>query len=183
MGRGGEPAARAEGADGDADGKGREPLKRTPLYDIHRPLGAKMVPFAGWEMPVQYPSGILAEHRAVRSGAGVFDVSHMGEFEVTGPDRNAFVNRVTCNDVGALEAGGVQYSAHPHPRGDVRGRLHRLPIRRQDDDRGQRLEHRAGVGAHRRRSRAGSTSVSRTSRPRWASSPFRGHAPRRCSSR
>lgn len=92
-------------------------LKRTSLYDAHRALGAKMVPFAGWEMPVQYPTGILAEHHAVRSGAGVFDVSHMGEFEVTGPDRNALVNRVTCNDVGALESGGVQYSAILTPQG------------------------------------------------------------------
>ncbi|HKV73999.1 MAG TPA: glycine cleavage system aminomethyltransferase GcvT [Gemmatimonadales bacterium] len=86
-------------------------LRRTPLYAAHVALGAKMVPFAGWEMPVQYPTGILAEHKAVREGVGIFDVSHMGEFEVTGPDRNAFVNRVTCNDVGALDAGGVQYSA------------------------------------------------------------------------
>jgi aminomethyltransferase len=85
-------------------------LKRTALYDAHRALGAKMVPFAGWEMPVQYPTGILGEHHAVRTGAGIFDVSHMGEFEITGPDRNAFVNRVTCNDVSALESGGVQYS-------------------------------------------------------------------------
>jgi aminomethyltransferase len=85
-------------------------LKRTPLYDAHLALGAKLVAFAGWEMPVQYPTGILAEHQAVRTGVGVFDVSHMGEFEVTGPDRNAFVNRVTSNDVGALEPGGVQYS-------------------------------------------------------------------------
>jgi len=86
-------------------------LKHTPLADIHRALGAKMVPFAGWEMPVQYPAGIIAEHQTVRSGVGVFDVSHMGEFEVTGPDRNAFVNRLTTNDVAALEPGGVQYSA------------------------------------------------------------------------
>ena len=86
-------------------------LKRTALFDAHRSLGAKMVPFAGWEMPVQYPTGILAEHHSVRTGVGVFDVSHMGEFEITGPDRNAFVNRVTCNDVSALEPGGVQYSA------------------------------------------------------------------------
>ena len=85
-------------------------LRRTPLYDVHKSLGAKLVPFAGWEMPVQYPTGILAEHNAVRTGVGIFDVSHMGEFEITGPDRNAFVNRVTCNDVGALEAGHVQYS-------------------------------------------------------------------------
>jgi aminomethyltransferase len=68
-------------------------------------------------MPVQYPTGILAEHHAVRNGAGVFDVSHMGEFEITGPDRNAFVNRVTCNDVSALQAGGVQYSAILTPEG------------------------------------------------------------------
>ena len=64
-----------------------------------------MVPFAGWEMPVQYPSGILAEHKAVRTGVGIFDVSHMGEFEITGPDRNAFVNRVTCNDVARARGG------------------------------------------------------------------------------
>jgi aminomethyltransferase len=70
-----------------------------------------MVPFAGYEMPVQYPTGITAEHQAVRTNVGIFDVSHMGEFEVTGPDRNAFVNRVTCNDVGALASGQVQYSA------------------------------------------------------------------------
>lgn len=85
-------------------------LKRTPLADVHRALGGKMVPFAGWEMPVHYPTGILAEHQAVRTGVGVFDVSHMGEFEVSGPDRNAFVNRLTCNDVSALAAGDVQYS-------------------------------------------------------------------------
>lgn len=92
-------------------------LKRTALYDVHQALGAKLVPFAGWEMPVQYPTGILAEHHAVRTGAGIFDVSHMGEFEITGPDRNAFVNRITCNDVAALESGGVQYSALLTPEG------------------------------------------------------------------
>jgi aminomethyltransferase len=92
-------------------------LRRTALYEAHRALGAKMVPFAGWEMPVQYPTGILAEHHAVRREAGVFDVSHMGEFEITGPDRNAFVNRITCNDVAALEPGGVQYSAILTPEG------------------------------------------------------------------
>jgi aminomethyltransferase len=88
-----------------------ETLKRTPLYETHQALGGKMVPFAGWEMPVQYASGIMAEHKAVRTHAGLFDVSHMGEIEVTGPDRNAFVNRMTTNDVGALQAGEVQYSA------------------------------------------------------------------------
>ena len=95
------------------------PLHRTPLYDVHRALGAKMVPFAGWEMPVQYPGGILAEHRAVREGAGIFDVCHMGEFEVTGPDRNAFVNRITTNDVGALEPGQVQYSTLLNEQGTI----------------------------------------------------------------
>src|SRR5437764_9063823 len=86
-------------------------LKRTPLHDIHVSLGAKMVPFGGYEMPVTYRGGIAAEHRAVREAVGIFDVSHMGEFEITGPDRNAFVQRVTCNDVGALEPGQAQYSA------------------------------------------------------------------------
>src|SRR5881396_2864691 len=70
-------------------------LKRTPLHDIHVSLGAKMVPFGGYEMPVTYRGGIAAEHTAVREAVGVFDVSHMGEFEVTGPDRNAFVQRAT----------------------------------------------------------------------------------------
>ena len=94
-------------------------LRRTPIHAAHVALGAKMVPFAGWEMPVQYPGGILAEHRTVRQGAGVFDVCHMGEFEVTGPDRNAFVQRVTSNDVGALDAGQVQYSALLHENGGI----------------------------------------------------------------
>ncbi len=93
-------------------------LKRTPLFDVHRSLGAKMVPYAGWEMPVQY-SGILAEHRAVREDVGIFDVCHMGEFEVTGPDRNAFVQRITSNDVGALQPGQVQYSALLHETGGI----------------------------------------------------------------
>jgi aminomethyltransferase len=92
-------------------------LRQTPLADRHRALGAKMVPFAGWEMPVQYPTGIMAEHQAVRSGVGIFDVCHMGEFEVTGPDRNAFVNRLTCNDVSVLHSGGVQYSGLLTPEG------------------------------------------------------------------
>ncbi len=86
-------------------------LKRTPFYDQHIACGAKMVPFAGFEMPVQYRSGITKEHELVRTSVGVFDVSHMGEFEISGPDRNAFVNRLTCNDVGALEVGRAQYSA------------------------------------------------------------------------
>jgi aminomethyltransferase len=94
-------------------------LQRTPLFEVHRALGAKMVTFAGWEMPVHYPLGILAEHRVVREDVGIFDVCHMGEFEVTGPDRNAFVNRITTNDVAALEPGQVQYSCFLNERGGV----------------------------------------------------------------
>lgn len=94
-----------------------ETLAQTPLHAVHLELGGKMVPFAGYEMPVHYPTGILAEHQAVRTGVGIFDVSHMGEFEITGPDRNALVNRVTCNDVAALESGEVQYSAILTPEG------------------------------------------------------------------
>ena len=85
-------------------------LKRTPLYDVHVALGAKIVPFAGFEMPVQYPTGITAEHRAVREKAGLFDVSHMGEFVVRGPQAVDFVNYVTTNDVAALAPGQAQYS-------------------------------------------------------------------------
>jgi len=86
-------------------------LKRTPLHALHASLGAKLVPFGGYEMPVHYRDGIVAEHRAVRERVGVFDISHMGEFEVTGPDRNAFVQRVTCNNVAALAPGQAQYTA------------------------------------------------------------------------
>jgi aminomethyltransferase len=85
-------------------------LKRTPLYDLHRELGAKMVDFGGWDMPVQY-SGILEEHRAVRERVGLFDVSHMGELEVTGPGAFASLQGLTPNDVGKLADGRIQYSA------------------------------------------------------------------------
>jgi aminomethyltransferase len=84
-------------------------LKRTPLHDRHVAAGAKMVPFAGWEMPVQY-AGIKDEHLTVRSGAGVFDVSHMGEIETTGPDAEAFLQRILSNDVSKIAEGGAQYS-------------------------------------------------------------------------
>ena len=84
--------------------------KRTALHDIHVKLGAKMVPFAGFEMPVQYPSGITVEHKSVREGVGLFDVSHMGEFLITGPQAIDFVNYVTTNDVAALSVGQAHYS-------------------------------------------------------------------------
>lgn len=86
-------------------------LKRTPFHAIHVAAGAKMVSFAGFEMPIQYPSGITAEHNAVRKACGVFDVSHMGEFIVKGPQATDFVSYVTTNDVAALQVGQVHYSA------------------------------------------------------------------------
>ena len=94
-------------------------LKKTPLYEEHVALGAKMVPFAGFEMPVQYPTGIRGEHEAVRAAAGLFDVSHMGEFLVTGPDALGFVSFVTSNDPARLDAGKVQYSVLCHETGGI----------------------------------------------------------------
>ena len=85
-------------------------LRRTPLYSLHRELGAKLIDFGGWEMPVQY-TGILEEHRAVRERVGLFDVSHMGEFDVQGPDALAFLQRLTPNDVARLADGRIHYSA------------------------------------------------------------------------
>src|SRR5215510_7024573 len=85
-------------------------LKRTPLYSLHRELGAKLIDFGGWEMPVQY-SGILEEHRAVRERAGIFDVSHMGELEFTGPRAFEALQRLTHNDVSKLADGRCHYSA------------------------------------------------------------------------
>ena len=92
------------------------PAKRTPLYSLHRELGAKMVDFGGWEMPVQY-SGILEEHRAVRERVGLFDVSHMGELEFTGPDAQASLQALTPNDVSKLADGRCHYSAFLTERG------------------------------------------------------------------
>lgn len=86
-------------------------LHKTPLHSRHVALGAKMVPFAGFDMPVQYPTGITGEHRAVRDQAGLFDVSHMGEFEVRGPDAETLVQKITVNDVTRCEVGQAQYSA------------------------------------------------------------------------
>ena len=96
-----------------------ETLRRTPFHGIHAALGAKLVPFAGFEMPVQYPTGITEEHRAVRERVGLFDVSHMGEFVVRGPQAVALVNHVTTNDVAALAVGQVQYSTILNERGTI----------------------------------------------------------------
>ena len=97
---------------------GDAPLKETPLRDRHVALGARVVPFAGWLMPVQY-AGILQEHRAVRSAAGLFDLGHMGQVEVSGRDALPFLQAVTTNDVSALEPGAAQYSLLPNERGGV----------------------------------------------------------------
>src|SRR5262245_52940957 len=94
------------------------PLKRALLYDLHVKSGARMVPFGGWEMPVQYTS-ILEEHRAVRIAVGLFDVSHMGEFEVEGPQAVAALQRLTTNDPAALAVGQVQYSLLCYPDGGI----------------------------------------------------------------
>jgi len=85
-------------------------LRRTPLHERHAAVGAKLVPFAGWEMPVQYADGIRAEHVAVRRHAGLFDVSHMGQVETSGPQAEAFLQRMLSNDVARLGESGAQYS-------------------------------------------------------------------------
>jgi aminomethyltransferase len=107
------------------------PLKRTPLRDIHVKAGAKMVPFGGWDMPVQY-TGIIEEHRTVRRAVGLFDISHMGEFEVQGPDALAVVQRLCTNDASALAVGQVQYSLLCFPDGGI---VDDLTLYRLADDR------------------------------------------------
>lgn len=94
-------------------------LRKTALHAEHVAAGGKMVPFAGYELPIQYPSGITAEHNAVRNSAGLFDVSHMGEFIVTGPDAIDFVQYLTTNDVTDLEVGQAQYSTLPREDGNL----------------------------------------------------------------
>jgi aminomethyltransferase len=93
-------------------------LRRSPLDDRHRAAGAKLIEFAGWEMPVQY-AGIKAEHLAVRRDAGVFDVSHMGQIETAGPGAQALLQHLLSNDVRRLPEGGAQYSVICNPEGGV----------------------------------------------------------------
>ena len=92
------------------------PLKKTPLHARHRASGAKLVPFGGWDMPVEY-SGIVAEHMAVRERAGIFDVSHMGEIEIAGKNALPAVQRISCNDASKLQVGQAQYSGLLTPCG------------------------------------------------------------------
>lgn len=93
-------------------------LLHTPLYDRHVELGARLVPFAGWEMPVQY-EGVIPEHRAVRTDAGVFDVSHMGELEVEGPRARDLLQGTLSNDVDKLEVGDAQYTLLTNEHGGI----------------------------------------------------------------
>lgn len=94
-------------------------MKKTVFHDLHVAAGAKMVSFAGFEMPIQYPSGILDEHRTVRNGVGVFDVSHMGEFEVRGEQALDLIQSITINDASKLTPGKAQYSAMCMPDGGI----------------------------------------------------------------
>jgi len=94
-------------------------LKKTALNDIHRQLGGRMVEFGGWDMPVQYPAGTVSEHLRTRKHAGLFDVSHMGEIDVRGPDAISFVNRLASNDASKLVDGQAQYSALTTPEGTI----------------------------------------------------------------
>ncbi|MFV1995351.1 MAG: glycine cleavage system aminomethyltransferase GcvT [Verrucomicrobiales bacterium] len=93
-------------------------MKKSPLHGLHAELGARLVEFAGWEMPIQY-SGVLAEHRAVREAAGIFDISHMGEFFVRGPEAAAWLNGLLCNDLAKLALGQGQYSLMLNEQGGV----------------------------------------------------------------
>jgi aminomethyltransferase len=107
-----------------------EELKRTPLYDEHKELAARLVDFAGYEMPVQY-EGIKAEHEAVRNHAGLFDVSHMGEAVFRGPDAEAAVQRLVTRDVGRLDVGQAGYSAVCYEDG---GTVDDVIVYRREDD-------------------------------------------------
>ncbi len=93
-------------------------MKKTALYEIHKALGAKLVPFAGYQMPVQY-EGVNAEHLTVRKGVGVFDVSHMGEFLIKGPNALALIQSVASNDASVLSVGKAQYSCLPNNEGGI----------------------------------------------------------------
>jgi aminomethyltransferase len=94
-------------------------IRKTALHPVHRRMGAKMVEFNGWEMPVEYPSagGIMAEHNAVRTGVGIFDVSHMGDIQLAGPQALAAVQHISMNDASRLAIGQAQYSALLYPEG------------------------------------------------------------------
>ena len=150
------------------------PMRRTPLHECHLEAGARMVPFAGWEMPVQY-AGVIEEHRAVRTAAGLFDVSHMGEVRVRGAGAERLLQRLTPNDVSKLAPGRAHYSGLLTERGTYVDDLliYRL-ARRRLPGRGQRLQRRARLRVDRlarRRSRTPRWSTRATATP---CSPSRG---------
>src|SRR3712207_1318836 len=84
--------------------------KRSPLHDRHVALGAKFAVFGGWQMPLEYPAGVVAEHKAVRSAVGIFDVSHLGKARVRGPGARAYVDATLTNDLGRIGPGRAQYT-------------------------------------------------------------------------
>ena len=106
-------------------------LRRTPLTEIHRTAGAKLTDFGGWEMPIEYPTGVVAEHTAVRTAVGVFDVSHMGKLVVRGPGAAAALNAILANDLDRIGAGQAQYSMLLNEGGGV---LDDLIVYRLGDD-------------------------------------------------
>src|SRR5687768_8565568 len=107
------PPLRALASDAPPDASVEAPadasLRRTPLHPVHVELGARLVPFGGWDMPVQYGTGVLAEHHAVRERAGLFDIGHMGQFGVDGLDALEFIQWVSTHDASRLEVGAAQY--------------------------------------------------------------------------
>ena len=105
-------------------------MKKTAFNQLHHELGAKMAPFAGYEMPIEY-TGILAEHLCVCEGVGVFDVSHMGEFWVKGPQALAFLQNIVSNDVHKLTVGQVQYAYFPNEDGGI---VDDLLVHKMDDE-------------------------------------------------
>jgi len=108
-----------------------EPLLRTPLHGLHVELGARMVPFAGYDMPVQYPTGILTEHRHTRAAAGLFDVSHMGQVRITGADPAKSLERLVPGDLQGLEPGWMRYTMFTNDQGGI---LDDLMVNRRADD-------------------------------------------------
>jgi len=135
---------------------GDQPVLTTPLNALHRELGGRMVPFAGYDMPVQFPAGIMAEHNHTRTAAGLFDVSHMGQVRITGPDPVAAIERLVPGDIAALAPGRMRYTMFTNDQGGI---LDDLMVTRREDDlfvvvnaacKAQDLAHlRAGLPDHR----------------------------------
>ena len=108
-------------------------LRRTPLHDLHRELGARLVPFAGWEMPVQYPAGIIAEHQHCRASAALFDVSHMGQVRVAGPGVAAAFERLVPGNIAGLKPGQARYTVFTNDDGGILDDLIVSHAGRQDE--------------------------------------------------